>query len=346
MRIGIIGYGTRTGLGSQHADLWSLGLADAWLAPAHPQLGHDETVLPPLAVRCALRNDFRKYTQFLESIQALIFIERPVLDQFDTVGEARRRGVFTCCIPNMEWLPDPRQAAWLRQVQMLWAPTQAAFRELRALAAANPVPCAWYNHVCGGTWGVNLSRFRFQLRERCRKFLFCSGHGGVNLRKGADLIAQAAALAPECSLVVYSQRHNLPAMPPNCEVRIQNLATAAELYAGEGDILLSPSRWEGVGLPLYEGQACGLPVITTNAPPMNECGALALINASTGSITLRGKRVPSYTADPAHLAALMREWRGRDLVDASQAARHNMEQNFSLARTFTELRAALESHMP
>ena len=36
------------------------------------------------------------------------------------------------------------------------------------------------------------------------------------------------------------------------------------------DVCLAPARWEGLGLPLYEAIAFGQPVITNDAPPMNE----------------------------------------------------------------------------
>ena len=36
------------------------------------------------------------------------------------------------------------------------------------------------------------------------------------------------------------------------------------------DVCLAPSRWEGLGLPLYEAIAFGMPAITNDAPPMNE----------------------------------------------------------------------------
>ena len=36
------------------------------------------------------------------------------------------------------------------------------------------------------------------------------------------------------------------------------------------DVCLSPSRWEGLGLPLYEAVAFGIPTITNDSPPMNE----------------------------------------------------------------------------
>jgi glycosyltransferase involved in cell wall biosynthesis len=36
------------------------------------------------------------------------------------------------------------------------------------------------------------------------------------------------------------------------------------------DVCVAPSRWEGLGLHLYESMGLGLPVITNDAPPMNE----------------------------------------------------------------------------
>jgi 1,2-diacylglycerol 3-alpha-glucosyltransferase len=36
------------------------------------------------------------------------------------------------------------------------------------------------------------------------------------------------------------------------------------------DVCLAISRWEGLGLPLYEAIAFGMPVITNDVPPMNE----------------------------------------------------------------------------
>jgi glycosyltransferase involved in cell wall biosynthesis len=35
-------------------------------------------------------------------------------------------------------------------------------------------------------------------------------------------------------------------------------------------VSLLPSKWEGIGIPFIESLALGLPVITVDAPPMNE----------------------------------------------------------------------------
>ena len=55
------------------------------------------------------------------------------------------------------------------------------------------------------------------------------------------------------------------------EVVIEDLPTDAHLRLfAAADVCVAPSRWEGLGLHLYESMALGLPVITNDAPPMNE----------------------------------------------------------------------------
>jgi len=41
------------------------------------------------------------------------------------------------------------------------------------------------------------------------------------------------------------------------------------LYQG-ADVAVLPSKWEGLGLTFLEAMGCGLPIITVDAPPMNE----------------------------------------------------------------------------
>ena len=68
------------------------------------------------------------------------------------------------------------------------------------------------------------------------------------------------------------------------ELRIEDQPTAAHLREiASCDVCVAPSRWEGLGLPLYESIAFGMPAITNDAPPMNEAirdGANGLLIAS------------------------------------------------------------------
>ena len=58
---------------------------------------------------------------------------------------------------------------------------------------------------------------------------------------------------------------------PRVEVMIEDLPTDEHLRLfASADICVAPSRWEGLGLHLYESMALGLPVITNDNPPMNE----------------------------------------------------------------------------
>ena len=58
---------------------------------------------------------------------------------------------------------------------------------------------------------------------------------------------------------------------PRVEVVIEDLPTDEHLRLfASADICVAPSRWEGLGLHLYEAMALGLPVITNDNPPMNE----------------------------------------------------------------------------
>jgi glycosyltransferase involved in cell wall biosynthesis len=71
------------------------------------------------------------------------------------------------------------------------------------------------------------------------------------------------------------------------------------------DVCLAPSRWEGLGLPLYEATAFGLPVITNDKPPMSEMvldGRSGILVASSPQGETRSG-ITAWDPDPAELTA-------------------------------------------
>jgi 1,2-diacylglycerol 3-alpha-glucosyltransferase len=71
------------------------------------------------------------------------------------------------------------------------------------------------------------------------------------------------------------------------------------------DVCLAPSRWEGLGLPLYEATAFGLPIITNDKPPMSEMvlnGRSGILVASTQNGEARSG-IPAWDPDPGELTA-------------------------------------------
>ena len=345
MRIGIVGWSARTGVGQILRDLWDLGFAQSWLVPKHPlpHIGIDETVCPPEAIRCERRGDDEKYAAFLDGIDALVFIESPHVEGYDLVQEARRRSVLTCCVPMMEWLPPLQE--WVADVDLMWAPTRWSARELESYASdmrAFGIQCRWRGeHVVGGRWGVNVDRFAFHERGKVERFLFCNGNGGCLGRKGALAVAIAARFAPQTRVIFRTQKAaEIPPLPSNVEVIVENAAEKWGIY-DRGDVLLAPSRFEGLGLQHYEAQACGLPVVTTNAAPMNECLPLRVIPATHGRDSLCGRSLSTWDVDPHALARTMIELNGGDVSTASRAARRYVEAGHNLAQIALDLRAEL-----
>jgi 1,2-diacylglycerol 3-alpha-glucosyltransferase len=70
-------------------------------------------------------------------------------------------------------------------------------------------------------------------------------------------------------------------------------------------VCLAPSRWEGLGLPLYEATAFGLPIITNDKPPMSEMvldGESGILVPSERNGEARSG-IPAWDPDPAGLSA-------------------------------------------
>ena len=347
MRLGLIGWSVRTGLGMMNRDLFDSGIVSSWLIPRHPLLGWEPSVVPqggePEVWRCERENDQTLYGRWLRQVDAVVFVETPYLQGYDLVGECRRRGIATLCVPMMEWLP---LQSWVAGVDLMWAPTSWSARQLDVFAAQMErlkMPCRWAGRILGGAWGVDVERFRFRRRERCERFLFCNGNGGALGRKGAHVIAAAAELAPEVPILFRTQKPPEVKLPKNVEVRFENAAERWGIY-DEGDVLLAPSRWEGLGLQLYEAAACGMPVITTDGGPMNECGAVSLIPFDRREmVSLCDRPFTAYEPCPAALADLLRRFHGTEIGPASAAARLRMEHRHDLRAVAANLRRELEA---
>ncbi len=100
-------------------------------------------------------------------------------------------------------------------------------------------------------------------------------------RKGCDLVLRSfAKLHGKAKLVIHSQQRLKQSLPELTDL-ISLLENTGSLiiYEGsigapglyyKGDIYVYPSRLEGIGLTVAEALACGLPIITSDNPPMNE----------------------------------------------------------------------------
>jgi len=105
-------------------------------------------------------------------------------------------------------------------------------------------------------------------------FFHPGGWGGVHNRKNTEAVIEAFKMLDDenTKLVISSQKPlNKEDLPDNIEIIDKDLSRKdlIDLYY-KCDAVILPSKWETVGLPILESLAAGKPVITTNAPPMNE----------------------------------------------------------------------------
>jgi glycosyltransferase involved in cell wall biosynthesis len=131
-------------------------------------------------------------------------------------------------------------------------------------------------------WGIDTEFFRpLHTPERKYTFFHNAGWLGINYRKMTPAVILAfdalSRCNPDVTLFIHAQAE-LERLPPEIIPIVRNnsrityhveTVPAPGLYH-KGRILVFPSKLEGLGLPLLEGMACGLPAIATDAPPMNE----------------------------------------------------------------------------
>ena len=130
--------------------------------------------------------------------------------------------------------------------------------------------------------GEVLKAFRRSPDERLRLTI------SAQLPRAAERLRKAAARDPRIELILSEQ--------PTADY----LATFAA-----HDVLLAPSRWEGLGVPLFEATALGLPIITNDDPPMNEIvtdGRNGLLVGSAPAGTTKSG-IPSVDPDVGELAS-------------------------------------------
>jgi glycosyltransferase involved in cell wall biosynthesis len=136
---------------------------------------------------------------------------------------------------------------------------QAARRTLQAAGLQLP-PRGVLLHVGGGQWYKNTAGVvQIYARYAARR------------AQAGQPVQALWMVSPAPDRALQAQ---LDAMPPQAEVRfLQRLdADALEALYSLADALLFPSLDEGFGWPIAEGLACGCPVLTTGAAPMNEVG--------------------------------------------------------------------------
>jgi hypothetical protein len=330
-RIGLVGCNTATGLGYLNRDIAAHMGIDRWLdvedstRPALPPVAPpDKWVASPAEME-------RVMPDFLHGLDWVMFCETPLCSALPRM--ARQMGVQSACVPMWEWLSPG--LSWIGDVDLMLCPTRHCFHVVRAWKFRYGF--RWQIQYV--RWPVDTQRFPYRQRLRCERFLFIHGHGGmpgtgtekpraIPGRKGLDVVVATAALVPHIQFLVRTQCPEMPRMPANVEI-LPEVENPSELYA-TGDCCIQPSYWEGLGLPLLESQACGLPLITTNAAPMNEAHPFRVVPCDPLAVEIAPRhKITAHAADPRALAGILTDIYETDISVASFRARQHVERSHS-----------------
>ena len=110
------------------------------------------------------------------------------------------------------------------------------------------------------------------------------------------------------------------------------------------DVCATPTRWEGLGLPLYEATAFGQPIIVNDNPPMNE-----VVTDGENGLLVRGiedgtakSGIPAFSPDVTELAHAFDRLAEPELrAQLAEGARRRREE-LSWSRTVEGFRDILE----
>ena len=135
---------------------------------------------------------------------------------------------------------------------------------------------------------------------------------------------------------------------PRIEVVLEDLPLDAHMRLfASADVCVAPSRWEGLGLHLYEAMALGLPVITNEAPPMDE----VIVDRENGLLVRSRRRGKASSGIPAQLpsvrdlARAIDELRDPDLFASLSAGTAAARERLSWEHTVGDLAELVESGM-
>jgi glycosyltransferase involved in cell wall biosynthesis len=320
-RWAVVAHKDDTGLGRQAGDIRKvLALGRHIVIPSerltdHPLHPPDEVLLSPQAPAARLK-------EVLAGLQGIIFFERCNWHP-DLLRCARELGVATVGVPNWEWF-RAGEKDW-NYCDLFVCPNEMGLRTVRSFGRMNSIALPW----C-----LDLESLPAQpVRGHARTFVHNAGLVDADDRKGTrDTIkAFRRAARQDIRLIVRLQKEApLPELDDRIDVQIGNVKSHADLYRNV-DVAIQPSKMEGIGFMVLEAVCAGLPVITTDYPPMNEYVSQPELRARTH--WWKRKAFPTPWVPQAHLRLPRESDIGRRI---EWCADHDMENISKQNRAWAE----------
>lgn len=333
MRIGVIGYQSKTGIGIMVDDF-----AEKLGAVAQLVIPHDKADnLKPSNGRIMICSsawipNTKIIDAFADLVDVVISVES---DWGGTVyPRLRERGVKVVLLPMFEWW-NPSLS--MNQDIDLFICTTMQCYEGTPFKNKVFIPCP-----------VDTRKLEFRKRSgEPRHFVHNAGNLGIGGRKGTLEVVRAFRNTrnPDITLKVNSQVLLTKevighiAADKRMSMFVKNHENYADLYK-EGDVLIYTPHYDGQALVSAEAMAAGMPVITIDAAPMNEhwkiykihdswkANMFVKVGRTVGAQTLNPKSL-SHLVDEEHLTRMIDGWTGIKIDSISEMNRNIALRCFS-----------------
>ncbi|HUY35368.1 MAG TPA: hypothetical protein VMV69_21670 [Pirellulales bacterium] len=199
----------------------------------------------------------------------------------DVPAMARALGCKTANVIMYECCPE--RGSGLEHTDLAICPTMLDWREashntpglVNAVKTHLPVPCDTRN-------------VPYRARACARTFVHNMGHGGIGDRNNTAAVIEAWRHVTSPAVLLLRTQGRLPSAPTDSRIRVQVGAPANywDLWR-EGDVLLHPTRWDALSLPMREACAAGMPVMTTRFWPHCDAGGVVSGGVVSGRTTHR-----------------------------------------------------------
>ncbi|MDO9546666.1 MAG: glycosyltransferase family 4 protein [Pelolinea sp.] len=209
------------------------------------------------------RDDFEQWI-YQHHIKLILFNEQE--HWWQPVIWANEFGVHT--VSYVDYY-TPRMIRWFSIYDAVWCNTKRHYSVFKWHPRAQYIP-----------WGTDTNLFRPQNHASGDELVFfhSAGMGGLNLRKGTDLLVRAfEEVSGPARLIIHSQvpvenygEEIAELIRTDTRIRFIELTVKAPGLYHLGDVYVYPTRLDGIGLSFVEALSCGLPVMTTDTAPCNE----------------------------------------------------------------------------
>ena len=235
--------------------------------------------------------------------------------QFAELAELRRRDVLIIGRFVWEHFTAEHVAGAREAFDVVYSLTRAEQERYRQMGLETPyVPWGCHPELIEIGDEVAAEQRATSNEQRAHEVRFVFPGGFLGHRKPLEAVLEAFEGTDDdrLRLVVKAQVERKRVRPAaaaagrdrRIELRLADQPTVEHLREfASCDACLSPARWEGLGLPLYEAIAFGMPAVTNDAPPMNEAihdGENGLLVASTPNGTARSG-IPALDPDVGEL---------------------------------------------